>query len=375
MWSGWPKRKTWILAAVIAAVAAGAGGAVFMFSGLYNVGADVRHFRITEYIIRLTLHRSVAHHVQRDAPPALEAPGLKELGARYFEFGCTPCHGSPERDAGPIASSMYPAPPSLHEALLEWTVNEQHWIVQHGLKFTGMPAWAGRDREREVWALVAFLQDIPGMTRNEYEAMLGRQSGADASGTNRVAFCAGCHGDEDTPPVSGLVPSLNGQPYPYLVRTLQDYAADKRQSGMMEPIAARLTPEDADRIARLYSGFEPIATTADEFSPKVIEVGRNIAESGLPEKGTAPCSACHNSRASPQFPRLAGLSRNYIVEQLLLWAEGQRVQTGYGKIMQRASSGLALDEMNAVAAFYAAQSADSGKPADGKAANRLGDVR
>lgn len=375
MWSGWPKRKTWILAAVIATVAAGAGGTVFMFSGLYNVGADVRHVRITEYIIRLTLHRSVAHHVQRDAPPDLEAPGLKKLGARYFDFGCTPCHGSPEREAGPIATSMYPAPPPLHEALLEWTVNEQHWILQHGLKFTGMPAWAGRDREREVWALVAFLQDVPGMTRDEYEAVAGLQPGGDASGTNRIAFCAACHGDENTPSVSGLVPSLNGQPYPYLVRSLQDYASDKRQSGMMEPIAARLAPEDADRIARLYSGFEPFAPTADEYSPEVIEVGRKIAENGLPGRGIAPCSACHTSGASPQFPRLAGLSRNYIVEQLLLWAEGQRVQTGYGKIMQRASSGLSLDEMNAVAAFYASKSADADRNAISNASNRQGDVQ
>jgi len=34
-------------------------------------------------------------------------------------------------------------------------------VVNHGLKFTGMPEWPVRDRDDEVWAMVAFLKKMP----------------------------------------------------------------------------------------------------------------------------------------------------------------------------------------------------------------------
>ncbi|KFB10137.1 c-type cytochrome [Nitratireductor basaltis] len=368
--SHWPKRRTWFVAALIAVVAVGAGGAFFMFTGFYNVGADVRHFRITEYLIRLTLHRSVSSHVERDEPPDLEEPGLTELGARYFDVGCSPCHGVPGEEANPVALNMYPAPPPLNEALLEWDVNEQHWIVQHGLKFTGMPAWAGRDRQREVWALVSFLQDVPGMTRKDYASILGREVDEDGPETGSVEFCSGCHGDADDSPINGLAPSLNGQNYAYLVRALFEYASNQRQSGMMEPIAAELDDSDIRRLAREYSSFD-LLQSAEEHDPSEIQQGRQIVREGYPGRGIAPCSACHGAQSSSQFPKLNGLSKTYLVEQLLLWADGQRSQSGYGKIMQRAAAGLSVEEINAVAAYYAAQSGSRASNSSTRPAEQL----
>jgi mono/diheme cytochrome c family protein len=57
------------------------------------------------------------------------------------------------------------------------------WIVKHGLKMTGMPAWAEHSDE-ELWATVAFIKKLPGMTPEEYGKLViaSRAHGAHHSG-------------------------------------------------------------------------------------------------------------------------------------------------------------------------------------------------
>ena len=41
------------------------------------------------------------------------------------------------------------------------------WIIKHGIKMSGMPAWEYRLEERELWAIVAFLDALPLMTPDQ----------------------------------------------------------------------------------------------------------------------------------------------------------------------------------------------------------------
>ena len=44
---------------------------------------------------------------------------------------------------------------------------ELFWIVKHGIKMTGMPAW-GDHSDDELWATVAFVEKLPGMSEQDY---------------------------------------------------------------------------------------------------------------------------------------------------------------------------------------------------------------
>jgi cytochrome c553 len=77
------------------------------------------------------------------------------------------------------------------------------------------------------------------------------------------------------------------------------------------------------------------------------------AASGQPPPGAAACSGCHPASARVTSPvvRLAGLERDAIVRALQEFRSGQRA----GTIMDRIAKGFTDEEIQALAAWFAAQ--------------------
>lgn len=354
----WRRAVFWLTLFVLAGLA---GATLLVVSGIYNVAASARHFHITEQLISFALNRSIRFYSPSGAPDTLDEVELARLGARHFQYGCAPCHGAPGAHENAVMQHMYPAPPDLSHAALKWDAAELNWIVYNGLKFTGMPAWMGRGRKDEVWALVAFLRRMPDMSEAEYARMSDRQhapriSGPSASGDHvTTAFCTSCHGDAQTPPVASTVPTLNGQPVPYLTRALQAYRRNQRQSGIMEPIAAML---DDRRIGELAQHFASLPRDSKAMPPPLpenvqalIARGAQIANAGDRRAAVPPCLSCHGETGSALFPRLRGLSRQYIAGQLNLFRSGIRSGTAYADIMAVVANRLSDEQIDAVAAY------------------------
>jgi cytochrome c553 len=363
----WRRGLFW-LAAFAAVVVVGL--ALFVASGVYNVAASVPHFQITDRFIKFALRRSIATHSTGIDVPDLSDEGLVRLGAVHFRVGCAPCHGSGADDQNPVVTKMLPSPPPLRNAARDWETEELFWIVRHGLKFTGMPAWAGRDRDDEVWALVAYLEHLPELEEEEPAVLTGGsgQTGSQRSPALQIGatsasgfeLCASCHGDAERRPVSPLVPALQGQSAAYLHRAMQEYREGLRESGMMEPIAAAPNREQVERIADRYADM-PRLSSPPSTDTAAVERGREIAETGSAAGGIPPCLSCHSDAASARFPRLAGLSQTYIANQLDLFRKGVREQTAYGAIMATIARRLSQEQIDDVAAYFA-QARDAAPP-------------
>jgi hypothetical protein len=56
---------------------------------------------------------------------------------------------------------MTPHLPYLPPVIPARQPDELFYIVKHGIKFTGMPAWPAQQRDDERWAMVAFLRRLP----------------------------------------------------------------------------------------------------------------------------------------------------------------------------------------------------------------------
>jgi cytochrome c553 len=343
------RRRGFALGVGVALAGAAALGAAIVLSGVYNVAASVEHIPITDRLLKLVLRRSVDTHSAGIEVPGLDDPGLARLGARHFAAGCEPCHAGPGIAQSPVAAAMYPAPPALGDRVADWEAKELFWIVRHGFKFTGMPQWPGDGRDDEVWPVVAFLHRLPGMSPGEYAELTGRE-GAQTP----AAGCALCHGDAGQAPVADPAPALQGQNQAYLVRALAEYAAGTRQSGMMEAIAAGLSPVERERLARDFAAMPPPAVRDDpQRDSGAIERGAVIAAQGVARQNVPPCLACHSGRKSPQFPRLEGLSAGYIGNQLRLFRDGGRGGTPYGSIMAPIAGRLTDQQIVDVAAYFA----------------------
>jgi hypothetical protein len=71
---------------------------------------------------------------------------------------------------------MRPRPPHLTETAVHWTPAEIHWIVTHGIKMSGMPAFGPQHSREELVALTAFVSALPGLTAEDYRSLTGPAS-------------------------------------------------------------------------------------------------------------------------------------------------------------------------------------------------------
>lgn len=346
----------WLVLAIVAA-------ALFVWSGLYNVAASSDHWQITNWFLERVRVESVdtwSSFVGK--PPPLDDADLVSLGAAHFEGGCTPCHSRPGAPVNAIAASMLPVPPPLTESLHEMSTEEIFWIVKHGLKFTAMPAWPSQPRDDEVWAVTAFLLRLNDLSSADYLELSGaarageeQESSAElAESSEAVALteCVRCHGDASTPPLSPFIPLLNGQTQAYLERSLAEYAATARPSGIMQPVASLLTVDERRRIAAWYAGLEPPSMPPGAPAQEIAR-GRQLAQEGDPANGIPPCLACHSDGHPDSFPSLAGQNAAYLVMQLNLFRNDIRDETVYGQIMTAIAGRLTKQQIESVARYFA----------------------
>lgn len=333
----------------------GAGGAVFVVSGVYNIAASREHWSLTNVIITILRDRSIAVAASDIEVPQLDDADLYRLGAEHFRTGCTSCHGVPGHLLNPVYTHMLPQPPDLSDAFEDYDAQEVFWIIKNGLKYTGMPAWPGEDRPDEVWSVVAFLARLNREGPEDLAAMDMALPGKAEGG------CARCHGDAETAPVSDLVPVLHGQKAEYLARALREYRSGARDSGIMEPLAHALTDDEIERLAGYYAGL-PQLSHADEVNPERAARGREIASTGIPERDVPACESCHGGSNS-NVPSLEGQPQDYLATQLRLWTEPpSRTAPPYGSLMAEIGRRLAADDIDAVSAYFASTARRGDRP-------------
>jgi mono/diheme cytochrome c family protein len=150
-----------------------AGSAAFIWSGAYNVSARVPHLGITLRLLETIRDLSIAAHSKGIHVPSLKDREYIELGLHHFHPMCRLCHGAPGYPREEFAQGLYPAPPDLTSDQVQgWKDAELYWIVDNGLKMTGMPAFGVTHSEKEMWAVVAFLRRLPNLKAEEYNALL-----------------------------------------------------------------------------------------------------------------------------------------------------------------------------------------------------------
>ena len=148
-----------------------AGIAVYFWSGAYNVAAVEPHWGVFSFFLEEIRDRSIITHSRGIKPPSIEDQKLVETGFPHFHEMCRLCHGAPGYPLTEFAQGLYPAPPSLasQSTQQKWNNAQLFWIVQNGIKMTGMPAFGPTHEEDELWGVVAFLRRLPEMNEEDYD--------------------------------------------------------------------------------------------------------------------------------------------------------------------------------------------------------------
>lgn len=172
------KKPLLISVLVVAGIAVLA--AVFVGAGFYNVAADEEHSPLTLRLLATARDRSIEVRAAKIDVPELADPEQVRRGAGNYDSMCASCHLKPGAEETEISRGLYPKPPELARST---TINPARafWVIKHGIKATGMPAWGKSMEDSYIWDMVAFLKQLPQMSAEQYRAEV-RASGGHSHG-------------------------------------------------------------------------------------------------------------------------------------------------------------------------------------------------
>ena len=170
-----------IIVFVCIAVAVGFG---IMFSGVISVAATTPDLPVVAWVLDNTMEHSVEAHARDVIVPA--GYNNIDLRAGYDRFNemCVFCHGAPGVEPRWLKKGLRPDPPNLAVTANDWTPAQVFWIVDHGIKMTGMPAMGSMYPDGDVWTVAAFVKSLPKITSEQYKTF-GQSAGGDNAGQNR----------------------------------------------------------------------------------------------------------------------------------------------------------------------------------------------
>jgi cytochrome c553 len=175
--------KKYLIAALMVLLLGGGAVLATAWVGGIDVAADEPHHPLVSRFIAWAREQSISRAAAGIVPPADLGDGERiRRGAGNYDAMCADCHLAPGVGQSEIRLGLYPMPPDLTRpsAIIDTTVADarRFWIIKHGIKASGMPAWSrgGMDDEA-IWDLTAFLKAMPNFSPAAYRRQVEASDG------------------------------------------------------------------------------------------------------------------------------------------------------------------------------------------------------
>jgi mono/diheme cytochrome c family protein len=137
----------------------------FLHDGLSAKAAPTRMETAVARRVRLLVIPTDARALTN--PAAASAETLRE-GMLHFADHCATCHANDGSGDTLYGRGLYPKPPDLRLAVTqELSDGELFWIIENGIRFTGMPGFSSHTKPEASWKLVRFIRHLPQLTPAE----------------------------------------------------------------------------------------------------------------------------------------------------------------------------------------------------------------
>jgi mono/diheme cytochrome c family protein len=161
--------KRWNLILVLLVIAIGlavAAGASILHNGL---SARAKPTGIETMLARDARDLSIPSNARRQQNPVTASDRTLREARAHFADHCATCHANDGSGNTMIGNGLYPRPPDLRlPETQKLSDGEMFWIIENGVRFTGMPAFGGgHDSEEDSWKLVLFIRHLPQLAMEE----------------------------------------------------------------------------------------------------------------------------------------------------------------------------------------------------------------
>lgn len=160
-------RGTVILLLLVVA----AGVAIAAASSILHNGLSARATptALEALLARNARRQSWPRHARAAKNPIATSPEVLREARIHFADHCAVCHGNDGGGDSMLGHGLYPKPPDLRQSeTQQLSDGEIFWIIENGVRFTGMPAFGGGHGSAEdSWKLVLFIRHLPNLAAEE----------------------------------------------------------------------------------------------------------------------------------------------------------------------------------------------------------------
>jgi mono/diheme cytochrome c family protein len=133
--------------------------------------------RLETVIARNARHLAIPSNARAAQNPVLDSADVQRDARLHFADHCAICHANDGSGQTPIGEGLYPKPPDLRLShTQDLSDGELCWIIENGVRFTGMPAFSSNGNYAnsgdhggtlDSWKLVHFIRHLPHLTTAE----------------------------------------------------------------------------------------------------------------------------------------------------------------------------------------------------------------
>jgi len=131
--------------------------------GWTEVRSDLKPSSLETRIMRSAVRGSVRRGASAlPAPP----PATNEAiiaGGKLYALGCMGCHGEPGKPPSDFGVTFNPPAPQFLRVGTQYTQAQAFYVAKHGIRRSGMTAQADSYNDLKIWALVAFITNMPNL--------------------------------------------------------------------------------------------------------------------------------------------------------------------------------------------------------------------
>jgi mono/diheme cytochrome c family protein len=133
---------------------------LFVRLGFFDPRADIPVNSLESAIAMPSFDAAVDRHTAPAVNPVPATDDNLLAGMKIYQVNCASCHGDIVHRDGMFAEALYPRAPQFLEDAPDMPDNQNFYIIQHGIRLSGMPAWKQTLTSEQMWQVTTFLHEM-----------------------------------------------------------------------------------------------------------------------------------------------------------------------------------------------------------------------
>ncbi len=128
--------------------------------GFVDPRADAEEGLIESKVAMPALDAAVDRRAPEAQNPVQPTDDNLMAGMKIYQTNCAGCHGDVRQTHTKFGDAFYPRVPQFAEDAPDMPENQNFYIIEHGVRLSGMPGWKGTLTESQMWQVTTFLSHM-----------------------------------------------------------------------------------------------------------------------------------------------------------------------------------------------------------------------